>query len=285
MTRWIGAVWDALRAADRKKLSLVAAGVAFYMLLSLFPGAAVVVSVYGLVADPTWIGALLDDLAPYAPAEGLQFLREVVDRTLADDEMLGQTALISLLIAFWSAGSAVRALMTALQLAFPKTHAYGALVYIGLSLVFTLVGVALVALAISVLVLVPIAFEALRAIDADDRFHVGWDLLRSLEPAILLGLAFASLTLIYWVGSGRPRAPLSSAASAALVTTVVWLAVSRLLALYLAVFGDFDAVYGPFGAVAGLMLWFWISAFLLLVGVELTSAFARRAGGDARATP
>ncbi|MGF1457203.1 MAG: YihY/virulence factor BrkB family protein [Alphaproteobacteria bacterium] len=276
MPSWIGAAVDAVSQANRKQLSLVAAGVAFYMLLSIFPGAAVFVAVYGIVADPATIGTLLDDLAPFAPPEALALVRQVVDQTLQDNAQLQLTAVVSFLIALWSAGSAVRALMAALQLGFPNAHAYGFLVFLVLSLVFTIVGIVLVALVISVLVLVPIVFEALRAIDTGDHLQFGWDLLRMLEPLILVGLSLAILTPVYWIGSGRKCPALRCAALSAVATTALWLGASRVLSIYVARFANFEAVYGPLGAVAGLMLWFWISAFLLLLGFEFTAALARR---------
>ena len=284
MAGWGRAVVEAFREANRKGLSLVAAGVAFYMLLSMFPGVAVFVSVYGLIADPATIQTLFDDLTPYAPPEALAFLRDLVDKTLASGgAQLGATAVISFLIAVWSAGSAVRALMTALQLAFPSSHQYGAILFYALSFLFTLMGVILIALVIAILVFVPIGFEAVRSIDAADQFETVWELLRRLEPLILPSLAAGILCLIYWLGAVRQSGRLKNALLAAIATTALWLGVSRILAIYVAQFADLDAVYGPFAAVAGLMLWFWISVFLLLLGAELAAALSRSGAAPQKA--
>ncbi len=274
-----GAVYDAIIEVGRKQLSLVAAGIAFYMLLSIFPGTAVFVAVYGLVADPASIRELLDELAPFAPPEALALVRQVVDKTLDDGMQLGLTAVVSFAIALWSAGSAVRALMAALQLSFPQTHAYGIIVFAALSLVFTLIGILLAALVISILIFIPIAFETLRAIDTDNRLELGWQALKALEPLILVIIGLAILTPVYWFGSVRRRGTIRFAAYAALTTTALWIAASRILSVYISKFADFNAVYGPLGAVAGLMLWFWISAFLLLLGFELTATLAHRLKG------
>lgn len=276
LASWTGAVVDAVWATGRKQLSLVAAGIAFYMLLSVFPGTAVFVAVYGLVADPTYIRELLDELAPFAPPEALALVRQVVDKTLNDGVQLGLTAAVSFVIALWSAGSAVRALMSALQLNFPQTHDYGFLVFALLSLTFTVFGILLAALVISILIIIPIAFETLRSIDSGNRLEFGWQALRAMEPLIMVIIGFAVLTPIYWLGSLRKQGTVRFAAYSALITTALWIFASWVLSIYISQFANFEAVYGPLGAVAGLMMWFWISAFLLLLGFELTATLANR---------
>lgn len=276
MRRWARAGVEAVRHANRKSLSLVAAGVAFYMLLAIFPGVAVAVAVTGLVADPALLSVLVDDLAPFAPAGVADLMRDVIDNTLASGELqLSATAVISFVLTLWSASAALRALMTALHIAVPDAHKYGVVALFALSILFTLIGVVLIVLAIGVLVAAPILFEALRAIKPLAAIPGGLDLVRRLEPLILIGFASIVLTAIYWLGATRDWAHLKSAFGAAVATTVLWILSSRLLTYYVSNFADLDAAYGPFAAVAGLMLWFWISAFLLLLGVELTAALAR----------
>lgn len=274
---WLSAMGAALGAAGRKGLSLVAAGIAFYMLLSLFPAAAVVVSIVGLVIDPGAIEDLLTQLAPVAPAIVIDTLRQVVEQTLASGgAKLGATALISFAIAVWSAGAAVRALLTALQVAFPQTHAYGLWVSLALSLVFTLIAMALTVVVIIVLLALPWVFTMARALSEHlplpDAFRLSDAVVAWIEPVMMIVIATALLTAIYWLGAAGRRARLGSAVAAGFATTLLWLAASWGLAWYFAAFADLGAVYGPFGAVAGLMLWFWISALLVLIGAEYAAA-------------
>ena len=35
---------------------------------------------------------------------------------------------------------------------------------------------------------------------------------------------------------------------------------------------SYDATYGPLGAVVGVMMWFWVSAYAVLLGAELNAA-------------
>ena len=63
-----------------------------------------------------------------------------------------------------------------------------------------------------------------------------------------------------------------------LLSTVLWLVVATLFTMYAERFARFDATYGPLGAVAGVMLWFWVSAYVVLLGAEVNSALEKRAG-------
>lgn len=282
MGRWLRAAWTALKRSNAKGVALVAAGVAFYMLLAIFPGLALAVTVTGLFLPPESIDLLIDDLAPYAPEGAIDILRERVDATLAAGQTtLGATAIVSFLLTLWSAGSATRAMLSALHLAFPKAHNYGYLVFLALSLAITLAAVLLLALAVAILLLLPIGFRMLRTLDDAALFQQGLDIVAAFEPLILLGLASLVLTMIYRWGASQRRAPLRSAFAAAVLTTLLWIAASRLFDLYVTDIADLGAVYGPFGAIAALMLWFWISAYLLLLGVELTAALSEAPEDDA----
>ena len=280
MRRWLRAGAAAYREATRKGVALVAAGVAFYMLLAIFPGVALAVTITGLFLPPESIELLIADLEPFAPEGAIEILRERVEATLAAGApTLGATAIVSFVLTLWSAGAATRALLSALHLAFPRTHDYGYLVFLLLSFALTLAAICMIALAVAILLFLPIGFRALREIEDAQLFQTGLDFIAAFEPLILLGLASLVLTMIYRWGAIRGRAPLRSAFAAAVLTTIIWIAASRLLGFYIADFADLGAVYGPFGAMAGLMLWFWISAYLLLLGVELTAALS-----DERAT-
>lgn len=278
----MGRVWRALLSAfgasGRKSTSLVAAAIAFYMLFAIFPGVSVAVSLTGLVADPATLSLLVEEIAPFAPEGAVEILEAQIENTLtAGQAQLSATALVSFLLAFWSAGAAGRALIGALQLSFPSTHDYSFLASIALSSLVTLGALLMVTLTVVVMVALPIGFEAIRAIDASPAYQATLDVIARFEPLVLIALAASALTILYVWGARRGFGSTGAAFGAALITTLLWLGASRLLAYYVANFADLSATYGPSGAVAGLMLWLWVSAFLLLFGVELTAALA----GDA----
>src|SRR5213078_4863840 len=148
---------------DRDHVSIMAAGVAFYALLSIFPGMSALISLYGLVADPVAIENQLSSLSGVLPEEALKLLSDQLHALVAAPrDKLGLGLLVSLLLALWSATSGTGALMQALTIAYEERDERGILSFYGLAIALT-IGVGLFALSSLFLlaVLALIAFAAL----------------------------------------------------------------------------------------------------------------------------
>src|SRR5690606_7144663 len=65
-----------------------------------------------------------------------------------------------------------------------------------------------------------------------------------------------------------------------LLTTVLWLVASAGFSLYVARFGSYNETYGSLGAVVVLLMWLWISAYLVLLGAELDATLERTSRAD-----
>lgn len=278
-----GLIREIFRAVGDKALSHIAAGVAFYMLFSIFPAFVVAITLASLWFEPSAVLELVALLEPVLPEDVYGLIASQAQNTVATSgAALSLTAAISLLLAFWSASAAVRALVTAMSLAHPATARFGVLAYYLISFVGTLFGFLAVLATLALLLLAPLVLDTIRwAISAlpDEAAQavsdaVGADALSYVELPLLIGVSVAILTLLYRLGAARGRDATPAAFRGAAAATALWLIGSKLLAVYLAEIGDFSRTYGPLGAVAGLMLWFWISAFALLVGAEVAAALS-----------
>src|SRR5438067_13579976 len=141
--------WTILRnfwaEIDRDHVSIMAAGIAFYALLSIFPGMSALISIYGLVADPAAIENQLNSLSGVLPQEALKLLSDQLHALVAAPrDKLGLGLLVSLLLALWSATSGTGALMQALTVAYEERDERGILSFYGLAIALT-VGVGLFA--------------------------------------------------------------------------------------------------------------------------------------------
>ena len=117
--RILGNVWT---EPDRDHISILAAGMAFYGLLSLFPGMSALISIYGLAADPAIIEEQLGALAGVLPSEALKLLSDQLHALVAKPPArLGIGLIVSLGLALWSATSAASMLMQALTVAYEQT--------------------------------------------------------------------------------------------------------------------------------------------------------------------
>ena len=114
-------LWLLVDRISRDNLSLVAAGVAFYAMLAIFPGLAVFVSVFGLVADPHSAESQIISMAAFLPAEATQLLLGALKAVVAkNSSSLNLGLLFGLGIALFSARTGMSALMTGLNIAYDR---------------------------------------------------------------------------------------------------------------------------------------------------------------------
>jgi membrane protein len=91
-------------------------------------------------------------------------------------------------------------------------------------------------------------------------------------------LVWLSLLAVYRVGPASRRLPIRRILPGALMATLLWAVGSAAFSLYVSDFATYDAMYGPLGATVGLLMWFYVSVYVVLLGAELNVALATRAG-------
>jgi membrane protein len=134
-----------------------------------------------------------------------------------------------------------------------------------MSLAFTLAGIAFVALSIAAIAAVPPILEALYLGAFLDAF------VRTVRWLIMIGLFFAACSVIYRFAPARRHARWRWIVPGALLASVVWLIASIVFSVYLGNFDAYNATFGSLGAVAALLMWFWLSAYAICMGAELNS--------------
>lgn len=262
MFQRVSAAWDRLNRVD---LSLISAGVAFFGFLSIFPALAAVITIWGFASDPTVIRAQLDMVADYLPADAQILLAGQVERLLATTgRNLGLATLLSLAVALWSARAGVAALIGGVNAihGFPARGGLRAVVQ-ALFLTFLLIALALGAMAMTVLT--PIALAILPLGPAQSLA------LEAANFGVGLLLVVTAIVLTYRLGPNWPDRDLRPRILSAglIVAVILWAAASRGLVFYLTNFADYSKVYGSIGAVAALLLWFYLSAFAILLGAAV----------------
>ena len=253
-------VWTT--AADRH-ITLIAGGVAFFGFFALFPAAAAIISVFGLVADPAVVIQQLDVMKEIIPAETYQLLVAQIGRLLdARSDTLGWASGLSLMLALWAARLGVAGLMEGLNAIAGRPMRGGfRQILVALTLTVTLVGLSLAALI--AVVLAPI-FIALAPIPND----TAW-VIEAIRWAVALFVLYAALSLLYRFGPNQRGARLRWMTVGAATAVVLWIGASAALSFYLANFARYNEVYGSIGAVIGMLLWLYVTAFLILLGAAL----------------
>ena len=246
-------------------VSLAAAGCAFYATLALFPAISVLISAYGLIFDPVAVEAqlqLLTGLLP-APAYALidERLRQLVDRSSGHLSIgLG----VSLVIAFWSSASGTKSIISALNVAYDVSERRSFLGFQLMGLSMTLMATVGAVLAIAVVVFLPPVVNIFSLPRHAAMIH--W-----ASMTVMVGFFTTAVALLYRFGPSRTVPDDPRILPGAIFATVLWLVASELLTLYVSGIGTFGATYGSLGAGVGVMLWFYVSAYAVLLGAEVNA--------------
>jgi membrane protein len=244
----------------------LAAQLAFYFFLSVFPALLFVVSLLGYVPVETRLAGAIAQLEAFLPQEILQFLREQIDEALAGRQ--GGLLTVGIVGAIWSSSSAVTAIITALNRAYDidefRPWWKRRLVAIALT----------VALAVFVVVaFVFVVGGGDLAAWVADRLGFGEWLARVwtiVQWMLAIVLVVAAVDLVYYVAPNADT-PFVWVTPGALLATALWLLTSLGFKVYVQNFSNYTAVHGTIGAVIVLLLWFYLSGFALLVGAELNA--------------
>lgn len=262
----ISLLWRLKQRITEDNLSVIAAGVAFYAMLAVFPALIALVGLYGIAFDARQVDEQVSRLTAMLPPQAAQLIGEQVGEIASiDRSSLRLGSIVALLVALWSASAGVRALMTALNVAYDEEEKRGLVRFYATSLVLTLAAVVGAALAIGLIVAVPAAlrFAGLGALAEGLIDYARWPLL-----ALLM---LAGLAIMYRYGPSRERPVWRWLNWGAVSAVALWLVGSALFSLYVSAFGSYNKTYGSLGAAVILLLWFLVTAYAMLVGAELNA--------------
>jgi membrane protein len=249
-------------------ISLLAAGVAFYALLAIFPGLAFIVAMFGLLADPGQVQQQLVNLKGVLPAEAWDAVNaQLLALTRQNSTSLSLASIFSLALAFINARLGASAMMGALNVVYKREETRSFTLTNVIAFMFTIAAIAVLAFNVYAVVAVPAVLRTLGFADTSETIvHT----LRWPALAIIMAL---SLALIYRYGPDRKDARWRWVSFGSLVGTLLWLAASSAFSWYVAAFNSYDKIYGSFGAVVILLYWLWLTAFAALLGAELDMQF------------
>jgi membrane protein len=272
---WKDTGWRVWQSISDDHLSLVAAGTAFFGLLAIFPAMTALVSVYALVADPATIQGHVQAMRGVVPDAGVDIIETQLTRIVEQSGTThGITFLIGLAAALWSANAGMKSLFEAMNVAYDEDEKRGFVWRNVVSLAMT-VGAIVVLVAFMVAIAVVPAVIAMLGLEG----AVGW-LVSLLRWPVILVLAGLALAVLYRVGPSREPAQWRWVTPGSVLASIGWLAASMLLSVYFSNFANYNETYGSLGAVIGLMIWFWISVLVILIGAELNAELEHQTAED-----
>ena len=243
-----------------KNVSLVSAGVAFYGMLALFPGIAATIAIWGLLSDPHVLIDQLDTIRTILPPDVVTLVETQINAlSNASGDSLGWASILSTLLAIWSARSGVAALMLGLNTIHGRQNRSNLRHYL-ISLVLTLALLGVSIFTLSAVVIVPIIFTVIPLGPATAMY------VEAFRWASAIFVLLAALAVIYRFGPNNRGERLQWITPGAVFAVVLWAIASYGFSLYLTNFANYNQVYGSIGAAIILLIWLYISAFLVLLG-------------------
>ncbi len=257
---------------DRKNFSLIAAGVGLFGMIALFPALAAIVMLWSLFADPSDAGALVALGANTLPPDVSKVMSDQIERVIAagSDQSFGWALLLTLALSLWSARAGVAALMRGLNAVHDTQPrpSWFAETLASLTLTVVLSGLALVQIA--AMVIAPIVMAV---IPLGTGAEIAADAVRWL---LTTAVAILALGAVYRYGPNLPDPKPAWITPGAILAVVLLLLMSIAFSVYLARFGNYNKVYGSIGAAVALLIWFYLSALVVLLGGALNAELVRR---------
>jgi membrane protein len=261
LVRVLVRVWSKYQ---QQNIGLIAAGVAFYGLLSLFPAITALVAIAGLLTDPAILIDQGEQFATALPADARRIVFDQIGKVVNSDAgTLSTTVVLGLAIAIYSASRAVTSLIQGLNVAYGLVETRG---FFALRARILLLTVCIIVGVVASLTLVAVLPALLG--------FLPWNLgientLLALRWLLLFVLAAISMSFLYRFGPAKKLASWQWFTTGSLVATALWLIGNVGFSAYVQSFGTYGEVFGALGGVIVLLTWMWLSAVILLLGALL----------------
>jgi membrane protein len=263
---WTRILVHTFRAFTDPDTSFRCAGTAFFGFLSLFPAIATIVLVYGLVSDRTGLIVTLDSVEGFIPDAALNVIRGQLDTLVTQPPTaLGIGLLISIPLALWSGSRGIDALIYAMSRVRSDTQRRGFIKTVLVAVGLTIVGSIFLVIALGTVAGLP-ALTSLLPFPSREEW-----LVLAIRWPILLMLSTVLVALLYRWGPDRHPRKFRYIWPGAVFSSLLWVLAGLVFSIYVENFGNFEASFGSVTAAVVLLLWFYNSAQIFVLGAALNT--------------
>ncbi len=260
---------------SRDHVTIVAAGVAFYGLLAIFPAIVATISLWALIFDTEQITRQIETVSHLLPEEAAGIIREQAQQA-SEGAGAGMSlaAAGGLLFAIYSASRGVDGFIEGLNIIYDEEENRGTLKRTALKLILTLGVILMTLVTLGVITAIP---AIVTLIGLPDMIA---SLINLARWPLLMIVVMLAISVLYHFGPDRESPRWQWTSPGAFIAVLLWIAGSVAFSLYVRNFADYNETYGSLGAVIILLMWFWLSAFIVLMGAELNSEMEHQTERD-----
>src|SRR5262245_13761237 len=268
--------WDTVRRAGQEfkqdGLTDWAAALTYYAVLSIFPGLLVLVSCLGLFGQRT-TDEVRHTITAATPGQVGQLLDSAIEQVQANRTSAGIVAVLSILIAFWSASGYIAAFMRAANAIYDVPEGRPLWKPLPLHAGLTAaIGLMLIASAVIVVFTGGLAKRFGQLIGLGPTAVTVWNIAKWPVLVILVGLMLA---ILYWASPNARQGGFRWITPGGAVAVVAWLIVSGGFAIYVANFASYNKTYGAIAGVVVFLVWLWLTNVAILLGAEVDAELER----------
>jgi membrane protein len=250
----------------------IAAQLAYYLILALFPFILVLVSLLGTFGSEELASEVLGYFQQVMPEQAYEIIKDFTDNIISGKAEAPGLFTFGILFTIWAASGAFAALINALNRAYDVQETRPFWKVRGIAILMTLGLSVLILIGVLLLVLGPQIGEAIANVFGLERtFLVVWEVAR--WPVALFFMMF-TVALLYYFAPDVDQ-PFRWITPGGLIGVVLWVLASVGFNFYVSNFGSYNKTYGSIGAVIVLLLYLYISSLTILFGATLNATLVR----------
>ncbi|MGF3104358.1 YihY/virulence factor BrkB family protein [Rossellomorea sp. DUT-2] len=242
----------------------LAAQIAYYFLLSLFPLLIFIVTLLPYL--PVEQGDILGLVRDFAPGETMSMIEETLQDVMSNRN--SGLLSVSIIATIWSASNGMNAIVKSLNRAYDveETRSFIATRLMSILLTLAMILVFVIALLLPVFGK-QIGLLLFSQFGFSEQFLTVWNGIRWAISPIILFIIFVGL---YFFAPSK-RIKCLSAFPGAIFATLGWVLASLAFSYYVGSFGNYSATYGSIGGIIVLMIWFYLTGIIIMIGGEINA--------------
>ncbi|PAC33007.1 YihY/virulence factor BrkB family protein [Caldifermentibacillus hisashii] len=262
MKKSINWVLDLYRRIIRHDSLGYSAQLAYFFLLSLFP---LLITMFSLLPYlPLKTEDIMYFISDFAPGETITFIDSTLDTLL--EKHNGGILSFGIIATLWAASNGMNAIIRAMNLAYEIDDDRPFFIVRGLSVLLTIVMIAVFIIAL----LLPVFGKHIGIYISSkfgytDQFIDTWNTIRFSLSSVILFIVFSA---VYFLTPNR-KMKCATVVPGAVFSTIGWILASLGFSFYVNNFGNYTFMYGSLGVIIVLMIWFYITGAVLIIGGEI----------------
>jgi membrane protein len=247
----------------------LSAQLSYFFLLSLFPFLIFLITLVGYL--PISQQEVLDIIEHFAPGQSAQLIENTLNQIL--NQRNGGLLSFGIIATLWSASNGINSIVRAFNKAYEVEESRSFIAARGMAIILTIAMVFVIIVAL----LLPVFGKEIGLMIASNlgyslEFLTVWNTVRFLVSGIILFIVFIAL---YYFAPNK-RLHFKDGLPGAMAATVGWIIVSLAFSYYVGNFANYSATYGSIGGIIVLMIWFYLTGMIIILGGELNALLYKR---------